>query len=118
MVAINFTVFVDKVEGGTKRQTIRADIKAKPGDNLQLYTGQRTRACRKLRDAVCKTVTPVVLMERCAIPKGGAILTGIYLEEFAVADGFATYADMWAFFSPRANATGEFHGKLIKWLAI
>lgn len=115
MTAINFTMFIDKVENGTKTQTIRADTKVKAGDALQLYTGMRTKACRLLKHTICKSVTSVILMSRLAQPHGNVALTGIYLEEFAHADGFATYADMWAFFEKRANADGEFHGKVIKW---
>lgn len=115
MTALNFTMFPEKVEDGTKRQTIRTDTRVMAGDALQLYTGLRTKACRKLRDAVCNSVQSVVLMERIAIPHGNVSLTGIYLEEFAHADGFASYADMWAFFSKRANADGEYRGKIIKW---
>ena len=116
MTAINFTMFPDKVEAGTKRQTIRTDTKIMAGDALQLYTGQRTKSCRKLGDAICKAVVLVSLIERAAFDhQRGLWLTGIGLEEFAQADGFATYADMWAFFKPRADAKGEYRGKLIKW---
>jgi uncharacterized protein YqfB (UPF0267 family) len=115
MTAINFTMFTDKVANGTKTQTIRATTRARAGEVLQLYVGQRTKDCRKVRDVVCKSVAEVMLMERLAQVKGDAARTGIYLEEFAHADGFDSYADMWAFFSRRANDAGEFHGKLIKW---
>lgn len=116
MTAINFTMFPEKVADGSKRQTIRTDTKAKAGDALQLYTGMRTKSCRKLGDGVCKTVALVSLFEPHAFRHdSGVWLTGIGLEEFAQADGFATYADMWAFFRKRANAQGEYRGKLIKW---
>lgn len=52
MPAYNFQKqFAPLVESGQKRQTIRAIGKrrhARPGESLQLYTGQRTKACRKL----------------------------------------------------------------------
>ena len=116
MVAINFTMFPDKVANGTKRQTIRATTRVRAGDGLQLYAGQRTKDCRKLRDETCKAVIDVTLIATAAFEHArGLWLTGIALEEFAQADGFATYADMWTFFKPRANAQGEFRGKMIKW---
>lgn len=119
MSAINFTMFIDKVEDGTKNQTIRklsrGGAMVRAGANLQLYTGLRTKECRKLREVVCKSVTPIILMEGCALPHGNVALTGVYLEEFAHADGFACYADMWEFFKVRANQAVEFHGVLIKW---
>jgi len=121
MVAINFKMFPDKVAAGTKNQTIRnaahksPGVPLRPGDDLQLYHGMRTKACKLLREAVCKSVTQVILMEHTALLWKGLALTGIGLEEFAQADGFACYADMWAFFKGRANAAGEYHGWLIKW---
>ena len=53
MPALNFRAeFADAVERGEKCQTIRAYRKdgrnPKPGDTLHLYTGMRTRACRRL----------------------------------------------------------------------
>ena len=58
MPALNFQArFAPLVESGEKRQTIRACRKdgrdPKVGDTLYLYTGQRTKACRKLGEAVC-----------------------------------------------------------------
>lgn len=52
MPAYNFRKqFAPLVESGQKRQTIRTIGKrrhARAGEPLQLYTGQRTKACRKL----------------------------------------------------------------------
>jgi hypothetical protein len=53
MSAFNFTVNIEKVEDGTKLSTIRKTQRCKVGDDVQLYAGQRTKACRKLRDSVC-----------------------------------------------------------------
>jgi len=54
MVAFNFKKqFADDVETGRKFSTIREKIRCKPGDNVQLYTGMRTKNCRKLREDVC-----------------------------------------------------------------
>lgn len=65
MTAFNFTVNVEKVEDGSKLSTIRKEQRAKVGDKLQLYTGQRTKACRKLRDAVCVGTAKVEITEEC-----------------------------------------------------
>lgn len=116
MVALNFQKqFAADVETGRKRQTIRENTKARAGCALQLYYGQRTKQCRKLKDAVCISAQRVTLMKTLAQPQGTAAVMGINLEEFAQADGFKTYADMWAFFEPRANEEGEFHGYLVRW---
>ena len=52
---VNFTVFIDKILSGEKRQTIRKAgkkwDKVKVGDKLTLYTGLRTKKCRKLDEA-------------------------------------------------------------------
>lgn len=65
MVAFNFTVFTDKVAAREKRMTIRRAARAKPGDKLQLYTGMRTKACRKLvdDDATCEAVFSIKIAE-------------------------------------------------------
>ena len=55
MPALNFKKeFADKVASGEKRQTIRALRKdgknPRPGQKLYLYTGMRTKYCRKCGD--------------------------------------------------------------------
>ena len=117
MVAIDFKPqFADAVASGKKLQTIRAKTKAFRGCELQLYTGLRTKACRKLRDAICESVVKIVLYKTLAQPLNNAAVVGpALLDEFAKRDGFKTYAEMWAFFEPRADENGEFHGFLIKW---
>lgn len=55
--------FVPMLLDGTKRQTIRARRKnpAKVGDTLYLYSGLRTRNCKKLREEKCKATTTIVI---------------------------------------------------------
>ena len=114
MVAINFSAqFAGHVERGEKRQTIRRSKKCKPGDALQLYTGQRTKACRKLRDAVCKDVTYVGLTQR-GITLGDVRRFPRDIDEFARLDGFKDYAEMWKWFSERYE-TNSFTGYVIRW---
>lgn len=115
MVALNFTMFIAKVEDGTKKQTIRSKARMRPGEELQLYVGQRTKKCRKLKDVICRRVSPIILTADTAI-NNGAILKGSQLEELAHADGFQSYSTMWRFFSERADASGKYHGWLIEWL--
>ena len=116
MVAINFShQFAGAVEHGLKRQTIRDKTQARMGEPLQLFTGQRTKACRKLGEHICIDVSPVTLWEKMAQLRGSVLLMGMYLEEFARKDGFTTYADMWLFFKARANENGEYHGVMVRW---
>lgn len=114
MVAINFSErFAGPVERGEKRQTIRRTMKCKPGDKLQIYTGQRTKSCRKLLDAVCKDVRPVTLT-RGTLEVGGAVYMSDPAAAFARADGFSEYDEMWNWFSQRYK-TSRFEGFVISW---
>jgi len=116
MVAFNFMPqFAELVASGVKTQTLRRNQKAKVGKRLQLYTGQRTKNCRKL-------ITPdpvVVLVDYCAIRKhyitfGNSDNHPRCQDEFARADGFADYAEMYDWFCNRYKAS-EFVGYVTKW---
>jgi hypothetical protein len=116
MVALNFMQqFAADVSNGKKRQTIREKTKAKAGCDLQLYTGQRTKSCRKLGEAVCVSVQKVVIMATGVQQQGSTFCAGYQADEFAKRDGFNDYAEMWAFFKDRANEHGEFIGQLVRW---
>lgn len=103
MVAFNFSPeHAPKVESGEKNQTIRRTARGKVGDRCQLYTGQRTKACRKLR----ADDPPLLAVTYCAIRPTYLTLgdTGVVrgdIDAFAVADGFKDYADMVAWFEAK-----------------
>ena len=63
MSAFNFTVNIDKIEDGSKRSTIRKTRRCKVGDTMQLYTGQRTKDCRKIKDVVCIGIAKIEITE-------------------------------------------------------
>ncbi|MEM1153653.1 MAG: hypothetical protein AAGI44_05900 [Pseudomonadota bacterium] len=123
MVAYNFqSRFALAVEDGTKRQTIRALGRrrhAKPGEMLQLYTGQRTKQCRLLREDRCHEVWPVLMTPRNL--QSGIIVARVSVADVPLsisnicalsrADGFACVADFFDFFRSRL----PFEGVLIKW---
>lgn len=114
MVAINFSAqFAGRVERGDKRQTIRRTRRCAAGDALQLYTGLRTKAARKLRDATCIDVTYVGLTER-GVTLGDVERFPRDIDEFARLDGFSDYAAMWRWFSERYK-TLSFTGYIIRW---
>lgn len=114
MVAINFSAqFASDVECGKKRQTIRRTKRCAAGDLLRLYTGQRTKACRLLREAVCRDVTYVGLTER-GVTLGDRDRFPHDIDELAQQDGFRDYAAMWAWFSERYR-TNSFTGYVIRW---
>ena len=129
MVALSFkAAFADDVEEGRKRRTIRRTRKAKnpaPGDELQLYSGLRTKACRKLADAICTRVR-VVTIDHMGIKLEGrhlwaghapAYQGGVdpehYDGDFAHADGFQCFGDMADFFESHYGL--PFTGQLIEW---
>jgi len=115
MVAYNFQGrFADAVESGEKHQTIRAEGKrrhAHPGDKLQLYSGQRTKSCRKLREAICDDVMPIKINEDGVTICGTPVID---LELLARLDGFISWAEMRDWF---AKVHGlPFKGIMIQWL--
>ena len=115
MVAYNFKKqFADDVESGRKRQTIRAgESRCKPGDALQLYTGQRTKACRKLRDAVCERVRSVVMEQSGTVKIDGLPARGSKIDELAQADGFENGEVLRRWF---LDAYGpSFNGHIVNW---
>lgn len=53
MVAFNFKVdFTPKIKSRIKTSTIRKTKRCSVGDTMQLYTGQRTKNCKKIMDDV------------------------------------------------------------------
>jgi hypothetical protein len=114
VVAINFShQFADAVASGHKTQTIRQSARAKAGQPLQLYTGQRTKDCRKLADAVCVDCTYVGL-RASGVTLGDTSRFPGHIDDFARADGFEDYAAMWKWFSERYK-TNSFTGHIIRW---
>ncbi|OLS23268.1 MAG: hypothetical protein HeimC3_26090 [Candidatus Heimdallarchaeota archaeon LC_3] len=66
MVAINFTVFIDKIRNGTKKQTIRkwnSDRVKQMRDKkiLQLYTGMRTKECKLLEEVELEEILQLLI---------------------------------------------------------
>lgn len=120
---VNFSVFIDKILSGEKRQTIRrasdkwANVRA--GDRLTLYTGLRTKECRKLGEAVVESITPIFLTpatERAwvRLPFGLAGLRDDDLELIALMDGFPSLSRFWQFFGGKYGfETLEFY--VIRW---
>lgn len=100
MPALNFAPqFAEAVENGTKRMTIRT-IRKRPieaGQNLQLYTGLRTKRARLLRRAVCREVRPVLIGDY-EVEIGGVRQTLSLIECLAFNDGFHTVSEFLGWF--------------------
>lgn len=134
MVAFSFKgQFAEPILAGTKRQTVRAFGSCnwpKAGHALQLYTGMRTKQCRKIRPDV--TCTEVCMIEIevdpqhpeiiAAIKIDGMVLGSRAIERFAIADGFFGLPDAecsarlaMGRFWLRHHGAGPFVGSLVRW---
>jgi hypothetical protein len=126
MALINFQKqFAEAVKSGKKKQTIRAPRKysIKSGEILHLYTGLRTKKCKKLQKVVCKSVQDVTINNIGMLTIDGISIIDSclkaniyyfdYLDVFAQADGFKDWKDMIKWFSETHGL--PFKGWLIKW---
>ncbi len=135
MPALNFKKeFAALIESGQKTQTIRRPRKRpiKPGDMLYLYTGMRTKGCRKLGEAECISIEELIIFRNMPIlteilNSGGSQNKGEYggayignngigimdLETLAYEDGFASGYELGLFFFKQYGL--PFCGDLIKW---
>lgn len=118
MPALNFKKrFADMVENGHKRQTIRAKRKdgkdPKPGDTLYLYTGMRTKACRRLKQVECEFINTIrIENDNRATLDGSRIGMGTCLI-LARQDGFDSLEEFFTFFETEHGL--PFEGLLIRW---
>ena len=123
---VNFTVFIDKILSGEKRQTIRKAGKkwenVKVGDKLTLYTGLRTKECRKLGEAEVKSIEDIKLYIEynhyrdtyyTEILIDNKIPTDCEINKLVKADGFRNIYYFLKFFQDHYG--NNFKGKIIKW---
>lgn len=116
MPAINFqSRFAADVESGRKHTTIRRRGRAKPNQWLYLFTGQRTKQCRRLKKALCLGVTPFRIGPFGSCLLGDAILWKDELEALARLDtaGQMGATEFVEFF--RSTYGLPFDGELIIW---
>ena len=137
MVAYSFQkVFAPKIEIGEKTHTMRMprtgrSRHARPGEQLQLYVGMRTKHCRKIiADQTCTFSVPMLIKAETV---KGLTFIGIAdesgrkpfiktfetpndLDAFAVKDGFENIAAMTAFWAKHNQfQSGELPQVLINW---
>lgn len=141
MVAYGFkTYFAPQIEDGSKSHTIRGHRRhhAHIGEPIQLFTGMRTRHCRKIMsDPVCIAVLPLMTMSSDLIQAGiayievdGTPLHRDEIEAFAISDGFdparlaglaprsligATARETMGRFWRSENPGSRFEGVIIRW---
>lgn len=123
MAAYNFqTRFVGPIQRGTKTQTIRRIGKrrhARAGEMVQLYTGMRTKQCRKIvEDRICLQAVQITIyigeswFEKIYV--SGVMLHPVEWTKFAKRDGFDSVDDFYQCFKSMHGA-GTFRGVLIQW---
>lgn len=121
MPSLNFQKqFAARIKSGAKRCTIRAprrrEIRA--GDILFLFTGMRTKSCRKLKVVKCRQVVPIriallpdnhfpIIEVECRILSARSALS------LAHRDGHPTLAQFVTFFEKTHGL--PFTGTLISW---
>ncbi|GEP06862.1 hypothetical protein [Methylobacterium oxalidis] len=120
MVAYSFKKrFAAPILAGTKAQTIRADRKrhARLGELVQLFTGMRTKHCRRLGEARCTEVYSIALDLELGIvfANDGWIRTQEDLDAFARQDGFPYWSELVAFWAAEHPGVSYFSGILIRW---
>lgn len=120
MVAYSFNKrFLQPIVDGTKRQTIRKSRKrdARPGEELQLYVGMRTRYCELIGRATCSSVDAIELDFRDG--REGVILGGEIilddLDTFARRDGFEDWRDLRQFWRHAHPGVLYFNGIIVQW---
>jgi hypothetical protein len=129
MVAYNFKPrFAEPILAGTKRHTIRAARigrvrHAREGEELQLFTGLRTPACKLIARRRCIGIRKITLLFDDDPEYEGIISPGFgiadwgyaSLDDFAVGDGFANWGELKAFWRETHRVITEFEGVIIFW---
>jgi hypothetical protein len=121
MVAYSFKArFAEPILDGTKLGTIRAPRKrhARRGEELQLYTGMRTKHCRLIARKPCHAALPITLELNgegvVSVAAGDQTLQIRDLDAFARADGFASFGELQRFWLDE-HETSYFRGVWILW---
>ena len=133
MVAYSFKArFAAPIADRIKPHTLRNRRKrhARPGEQLQLYTGMRTRHCRLIGTAACDRLQAVSIDFRASDPimlcdvhhpapgvfehPRDALVAVAAPEAFAISDGFESLEDMARFWRDEHDVT-EWDGILIGW---
>jgi len=108
--------FAAAVQSGKKHSTIRAPrVDGKlpvPGETLHFFTGMRTKSCRGLGKAPCKTVIQITIGESGILISGNRVPPHI-IESIVEHDGFKHFPEMAAWFSKVHGL--PFTGYLVEW---
>lgn len=129
MVAYSFKKgFIEPIQSGRKQQTVRhqgGKRHARPGEPIQIYTGMRTKACRKIisPDPICTRVDEIRIdvegmakgdLDEC-VKINGIPLSNEELCSFCLADGFdnvTAFVRFWGI----THGCKPFEGVIVHWL--
>lgn len=117
MPALNFQKqFVEKILSGEKMHTIRATRKSpiKVGDKLYLYTGMRTKSCKKLCETRCINSDKIAILENGDILINDTSISPASKHFLAIADGFHSLYHLLKWFD-KNHGKYPFIGQIIKW---
>lgn len=121
MVAYSFKrQFVDAILTGRKPHTMRNERKrhARPGEEVQLYCGMRSRGCFLVARATCSNVQPVRIdFDAPRVQIGGLkpIEGRKALDAFARSDGFSDWAHLYYFWQAEHPNGGAWSGVIVFW---
>lgn len=125
MVAYSFNKrFVPGIMSGVKDGTIRAPRRgvqphARLGQEIQIYTGLRTKHVRLIGRATCLATEQVILRLRdgqvCFPQTAESLIADDDLATFARRDGFVSWSDLVAFWRATHPGVDEFHGVQVWW---
>lgn len=128
MVAYSFRPrFCLPIVEGTKGGTIRAERRghghAMFGDELQLYTGMRTRSCKLILRTRCIALSPIRLdfaeeLVETYYEKPLRFHGARLLDAFARFDGFDNWDDLKNFWHAENGASENFAGWHIRWMPL
>lgn len=118
MPALSFkSSFAEKILSEAKTTTIRVARKVpiEKGDTLYLFSGMRTKNCKRIATAVCMMVEPVtidLLLWEIYLGVGQLVLPH-QLTKFAQDDGFENAPSLFQWFTDQYGRTTVFRGDRI-----
>lgn len=126
MPILNFKPqFVEPIQSGRKRHTIRATrkIPVKRGDKLYLYTGLRQKGAKRIfpEPVLCSRVQEIRIQSgimNLKVEVDGDVLAMDECKRLAVADGFPDFTAFHAFWERvHGDKSGRvnFSGQIIHW---
>ena len=116
--------FAEDVESGRKPTTFRLFSRRRPpriGETLHLYTGARTKQCRRLGRGQCIALTRLLIdMQASQVlafgePYGNRLLRDDEVLALASGDGFSSPAAFFAFFRQTYRPRTAVLGWLVRW---